>query len=137
MGCGHRLGGRAHRRLSRRAGAETTTDQSQAIGNTVGIRGSPSDSLAAHDAAEHIDTMHADSMHVASKKVLKPLEILPQLTAPAPVGMLCAGLFLANVRGGVLIAGLRADWSREIRNASLSVIFLRSGLELDLAVRRL
>ena len=54
---------------------------------------------------------------------------------PAPVGMLCAGLFLANVRGGVLISGLRADWSREIRNASLSVIFLRSGLELDLAVR--
>ena len=51
--------------------------------------------------------------------------------------MLCAGLFLANVHGGVLIAGLRPDWSCEIRNASLSVIFLRSGLELDLAVRRL
>ena len=66
--------------------------------------------------------------------MLKPLEILPQLTVPAPVGMLCAGLFLANVRGGVLITGLRADWSREIRNASLSVIFLRSGLELDLQV---
>jgi hypothetical protein len=48
--------------------------------------------------------------------------------------MLCAGLFLTNVHGGVLVSGLRADWSREIRNASLSVIFLRSGLELDLTV---
>ena len=68
------------------------------------------------------------------QKLLRPLRTVPQLTVPAPVGMLCAGLFLANVHGGVLIAGLRPDWSREIRNASLSIIFLRSGLELDLAV---
>ncbi len=60
-----------------------------------------------------------------------------QVTIPAPVGMLCAGLFLTNVDDGVLIKGLRSDWSRETRNAALAVIFLRSGLELDFAVRPL
>jgi hypothetical protein len=49
---------------------------SQAVGNTVGTRGPPSESLPAHDSAEHIDTMHADSVRMASKKVLTPPETL-------------------------------------------------------------
>lgn len=63
-----------------------------------------------------------------------------QINVPAPVGMICAGLFLANVPNSgpnqaILIWGLKGSWSREIRAAALAIIFLRSGLEIDLAVR--
>lgn len=58
-----------------------------------------------------------------------------QVNIPAPVGMICVGLFLSNVAGAVLISGLKASWSKEIRAAALAIIFLRSGLELDLRVR--
>ena len=53
--------------------------------------------------------------------------------------MICAGLFLENVPNkgvnqAILIWGLKPSWSTEIRAAALAVIFLRSGLEIDLAV---
>ncbi len=57
-----------------------------------------------------------------------------QLNIPAPVGMICVGLFLRNVSGAILITGLKKSWSKEIRGAALAMIFLRSGLELDLRV---
>jgi hypothetical protein len=53
---------------------------------------------------------------------------------PAPVGMICVGLFLRNAAGAVLITGLKPSWSKEIRAAALAMIFLRSGLELNLSV---
>lgn len=56
------------------------------------------------------------------------------INIPAPVGMICAGLFLKNVGNAVLISGLKPSWSKEIRGAALAIIFLRSGLELDLAI---
>lgn len=54
--------------------------------------------------------------------------------------MICAGLFLRNVPSsganqGFLIEGLKASWSNRIKEAALAVIFLRSGLEIDLQVR--
>jgi hypothetical protein len=54
--------------------------------------------------------------------------------------MVCAGVFLRNVPSSgpnqaILIWGLKSSWSTEIRAAALAVIFLRSGLEIDLAVR--
>lgn len=57
-----------------------------------------------------------------------------QVGVPAPVGMICVGLFLNNVGNAVLISGLKTSWSKEIRGAALAIIFLRSGLELDLQV---
>ena len=61
------------------------------------------------------------------------------MNVPAPVGMICAGLFLKNVPSsganqGILIEGLKASWSNRIKEAALAIIFLRSGLEIDLAV---
>lgn len=53
---------------------------------------------------------------------------------PAPIGMICVGLFLRNVSNAVLISGLKPSWSKEIRGAALAIIFLRSGLELDLQI---
>ena len=66
--------------------------------------------------------------------------IILQINIPAPVGMICAGLFLENVPNkgvnqAILIWGLKPSWSTEIRAAALAIIFLRSGLEIDLAVR--
>ena len=48
--------------------------------------------------------------------------------------MICAGLFLANVGDAVLIKGLKPSWSTQITGAGLAIIFLRSGLELDIRV---
>jgi hypothetical protein len=48
--------------------------------------------------------------------------------------MICVGLFLRNAAGAVLITGLKPSWSKEIRAAALAMIFLRSGLELNLSV---
>lgn len=61
------------------------------------------------------------------------------INIPAPVGMICAGLFLKNVPSsgvnqGILILGLKPSWSIRIREAALAIIFLRSGLEIDLAI---
>lgn len=53
---------------------------------------------------------------------------------PGAVGMICSGLFLRNVATGILIRGLKASWSKQIRAAALSIIFLRSGLEIELGV---
>ncbi len=67
-------------------------------------------------------------------------QVASQINIPAPVGMICAGLFLENVPNkganqAILIWGLKPSWSTEIRAAALAIIFLRSGLEIDLAVR--
>lgn len=50
---------------------------------------------------------------------------------PSLIGMLLMGLFLRNVPGK-LVDDLPESWSSDIRAAGLSVILLRSGLELDL-----
>ena len=65
------------------------------------------------------------------------MSALPQINMPAPVGMICVGLFLRNAAGAVLITGLKPSWSKEIRAAALAMIFLRSGLELNLSVQPL
>lgn len=49
--------------------------------------------------------------------------------------MLVAGIILRNVNNGHVISGLRSSWTKEFRGIALSIIFLRSGLELDLGVR--
>jgi hypothetical protein len=50
--------------------------------------------------------------------------------------MILSGMLLRNVAHGQAIQGLRASWSKQIRAAALAVIFLRSGLEIDMQVRR-
>jgi Kef-type K+ transport system membrane component KefB len=50
---------------------------------------------------------------------------------PSLIGMLLFGLVLRNVPGG-LVSDLPERWSSDIRAAGLSVILMRSGLELDL-----
>jgi len=50
---------------------------------------------------------------------------------PSLTGMLLCGLLLRNVPGG-LVNDLPERWSSDIRAAGLSVILMRSGLELDL-----
>lgn len=50
---------------------------------------------------------------------------------PSLIGMLLSGLLLRNVPGG-LVDDLPEKWSSDIRAAGLSVILMRSGLELDL-----
>lgn len=49
--------------------------------------------------------------------------------------MILSGMLLRNVGGGIVIRGLKASWSKQIRAAALAIIFLRSGLEIDLDVR--
>ena len=58
-----------------------------------------------------------------------------QVHIPGPLGMILAGMALKNIRSGFIITGLRASWSKQLRGAALAIIFLRSGLELDLGVR--
>ena len=48
--------------------------------------------------------------------------------------MILSGILLRNVNGGVIISGLVPSWSKQIRAAALAIIFLRSGLEIDLDV---
>ena len=50
--------------------------------------------------------------------------------------MILSGMMLRNVGTGIAIRGLQAAWSTKIRAAALAIIFLRSGLEIDLEVRR-
>ena len=49
--------------------------------------------------------------------------------------MILSGMLLRNVGGGIVIRGLKPSWSKQIRAAALAIIFLRSGLEIDLDVR--
>ena len=60
-----------------------------------------------------------------------------QLHIPGALGMILSGVLLRNVGNGIVIAGLKASWSKQIRAAALAIIFLRSGLEIDLDVRGL
>lgn len=48
--------------------------------------------------------------------------------------MILSGMLLRNAGHGAAIKGLRPSWSKGIRAAALAVIFLRSGLEIDLQV---
>ena len=48
--------------------------------------------------------------------------------------MILSGILLRNVNNGVIISGLVPSWSKQIRAAALAIIFLRSGLEIDLDV---
>ena len=48
--------------------------------------------------------------------------------------MILSGMLLRNVNNGAIIAGLDPSWSKQIRAAALAIIFLRSGLEIDLDV---
>ena len=53
------------------------------------------------------------------------------INVPPLLGMLLSGLCLRNVPGG-LVEALPKEWSSATRAAGLSVILMRSGLELDL-----
>ena len=66
----------------------------------------------------------------------QPIPNLMQMYIPGPLGMIVAGIILRNVQNGQVIAGLKPSWSKEFRAIALSIIFLRSGLELDLGVSR-
>lgn len=57
-----------------------------------------------------------------------------QFSFPGVLGMLLSGMAASNINNGHLVRGLPASWSKEIRAIALSIIFLRSGLELDLRV---
>ena len=81
-------------------------------------------------AADTTAVLHGHGGNCAASALL-------QINMPAPVGMICVGLFLRNVAGAVLITGLKPSWSKEIRAAALAMIFLRSGLELNLSVQPL
>ena len=51
--------------------------------------------------------------------------------------MILAGIAVGNINNGHLVRGLPASWSKELRAIALALIFLRSGLELDLRVSAL
>mmetsp|Transcript_17334 Transcript_17334/g.41407 ORF Transcript_17334/g.41407 Transcript_17334/m.41407 type:complete len:626 (+) Transcript_17334:138-2015(+) len=53
-----------------------------------------------------------------------------QMKLPSLMGMLFAGVLLRNIPGDP-VRGLPEEWSSAIRVAGLSIIFIRSGLELD------
>lgn len=48
--------------------------------------------------------------------------------------MILVGIAIGNINNGRLVEGLPASWSKELRAIALAIIFLRSGLELDLRV---
>ena len=58
-----------------------------------------------------------------------------QLHFPGALAMILSGMLLRNVNNGIIISGLVPSWSKQIRAAALAIIFLRSGLEIDLDVR--
>ena len=60
--------------------------------------------------------------------------LLLQLHFPGALAMILSGILLRNINGGIIISGLRPSWSKQIRAAALAIIFLRSGLEIDLDV---
>ena len=57
-----------------------------------------------------------------------------QVGLPGPLGMILTGIAVGNINNGHLVKGLPASWSKELRAIALAIIFLRSGLELDLRV---
>lgn len=63
----------------------------------------------------------------------RPPCLLMQLRIPRVVGMLGAGILLANVPGGV-VSAFPAKWGTQMRAAALATIFLRCGLELEFKV---
>ncbi|EIE25667.1 hypothetical protein COCSUDRAFT_46326 [Coccomyxa subellipsoidea C-169] len=60
--------------------------------------------------------------------------VVDKLHFPGALGMILSGMLLRNVGGGIVIRGLKASWSKQIRAAALAIIFLRSGLEIDLDI---
>ncbi|BDA43853.1 Sodium/hydrogen exchanger 9B2 [Coccomyxa sp. Obi] len=60
--------------------------------------------------------------------------LVDKLHFPGALGMILSGMLLRNVGGGIVIRGLRESWSKQIRAAALAIIFLRSGLEIDLEI---
>ena len=48
--------------------------------------------------------------------------------------MILVGIAIGNINNGHLVVGLPSSWSKELRAIALAIIFLRSGLELDLRV---
>lgn len=56
-----------------------------------------------------------------------------QLRLPRVIGMLCAGLLMQNLPWSAVDA-FPKRWGIQMRAAALATIFLRCGLELDLAV---
>ena len=59
---------------------------------------------------------------------------MTQVGLPGPLGMILTGIAVGNINNGHLVKGLPASWSKELRAIALAIIFLRSGLELDLRV---
>ena len=57
-----------------------------------------------------------------------------QVGLPGPLGMILTGIAIGNINSGHLVRGLPSSWSKELRAIALAIIFLRSGLELDLQV---
>ncbi|KAL3133331.1 hypothetical protein ABBQ38_007206 [Trebouxia sp. C0009 RCD-2024] len=53
---------------------------------------------------------------------------------PGPLGMIVVGIAIGNINSGHLVKGLPPSWSKELRAIALAIIFLRSGLELDLRI---
>ena len=51
--------------------------------------------------------------------------------------MILVGIAVGNINNGHLVRVLPASWSKELRAIALALIFLRSGLELDLRVSAL
>ena len=51
--------------------------------------------------------------------------------------MILVGIAIGNINNGHLVVGLPSSWSKELRAIALAIIFLRSGLELDLRVRHI
>ncbi|CAK0757076.1 hypothetical protein CVIRNUC_002510 [Coccomyxa viridis] len=62
--------------------------------------------------------------------------VVDKLHFPGALAMILSGMLLRNVNDGVIIAGLVPSWSKQIRAAALAIIFLRSGLEIDLDIFR-
>ena len=51
--------------------------------------------------------------------------------------MIMVGIAIGNINNGHLVKGLPDSWSKELRAIALAIIFLRSGLELDLRVKHI
>lgn len=62
---------------------------------------------------------------------------LVQVGLPGPLGMILVGIAIGNINNGHLVVGLPSSWSKELRAIALAIIFLRSGLELDLRVNHI
>ncbi|KAK9810538.1 hypothetical protein WJX72_012364 [[Myrmecia] bisecta] len=60
--------------------------------------------------------------------------LVTKLHFPGPLGMILAGMAVRNIHHGSIVSALPRTWSKEIRAAALSLIFLRSGLELDFGI---